>query len=92
MSRGTAASSAANWQKMYVAALLEGDNARIPSLIVRAEQAIVERARELFKAEGDHLEEEQRLDEALYALHALKSCLAVHGGFAGTGTYTSASR
>jgi len=71
-----------DWREIYVRALLEGDKDRVPSLIVEAERAIVERARELFQASGDNIEEEEALDDALYALHALKSCLATHGRFA----------
>ncbi len=70
------------WKELYVAALLENETERIPSLIDDAEQAIRVRARELFGASGDHIEEETALDDALYALHALKSCLAIHGRFA----------
>jgi|ERR1700733_5327652 hypothetical protein len=69
-------------EDIYVRALLEGGKDRIPSLIVEAERAIVERARELFQALGDNIEEGEALDDALYALHALKSCLATHGRFA----------
>jgi hypothetical protein len=70
------------WRDLYVAALLEGDEYRVPERISVAERAIVDRSRELFAATGDHIEEEEALDDALYALHALKSCLAVHGRFA----------
>jgi len=70
------------WKDLYVAALLEGDAARVPVLIANAERAIVERARELFSAAGDHVQEEEALDDALYALHALKSCIQIHGRFA----------
>jgi len=73
---------AQKWKDLYVAALLEGDEDRIPSLIAEAEHAIVARARELFAAAGDHIQEEEAMDDALYALHALRSCLAVHGRFA----------
>lgn len=70
------------WKDLYVAALLEGDVDKIPLLITRAEQAIVGRSAELFHATGDMIHEEEAMDDALYALHALKSCLAVHGRFA----------
>lgn len=70
------------WKDLYIAALLEGDRAKLPSLINDAERAIVNRARELFQSQGDHIQEQEGLDDALYALHALKSCLTVHGGFA----------
>lgn len=71
-----------SWKDLYVAALLEGEVDRIPILIAEAEHAIVVRARELFTAPGDNIQEEEALDDALYALHALKSCLAIHGRFA----------
>jgi hypothetical protein len=71
-----------SWKDLYVAALLEGDKDRMPSLIIEAEKAIVNRARELFEADGDNIQEQEGLDDALYALHALKTCLAIHGGFA----------
>jgi len=45
-----------NWKDIYVRALREGDEDRVPSLIVEAERAIVERARELFQASGDNIE------------------------------------
>jgi hypothetical protein len=70
------------WQDLYVAALMEGDREKIPLLIGEAERAIVDRARELFAAGGDNIQEEEGLDDALYALHALKTCLTVHGKFA----------
>jgi hypothetical protein len=75
-------SSKEEWKDLYVAALLEGDKDKIPFLIDQAERAIVDRARELFNADGDHIQEEEGLDDALYALHALKTCLATHGRFA----------
>jgi hypothetical protein len=70
------------WRDLYVAALLESDEQKIPALITQAERAIVDRARVLFGASGDNIEEEEALDDALYALRALSSCLAIHGRFA----------
>jgi hypothetical protein len=75
-------SQAKGWKDLYVAALLEGNVDRIPPLIADAERAIVDRARVLFTTPGDNIQEEEALDDALYALHALKSCLAVHGRYA----------
>jgi hypothetical protein len=75
-------SQAKDWKELYLAALLEDDRNRVPGLIVEAERAIVQRARELFQAGGDNIDEEQGLDDALYALRALKSCLTTHNGFA----------
>jgi len=65
----------ANWRALYCAALSETDTMRIPALIAAAEKAIVIRARELFSAGADTIEEDQALDDALYALRALQSCL-----------------
>jgi hypothetical protein len=61
---------------------MEVDNDRMTTRIADAERLIVERARELFKASGDNIQEEEALDDALYALKALKTCLEIHGGFA----------
>lgn len=64
-----------SWRALYTAALFEKDKNRIPTRIAEAERAIVARARELFSAGSDTIEEDQALDDALYALRALQSCL-----------------
>jgi hypothetical protein len=64
-----------NWRELYTAALFETDDSRLAGRIADAERAIVDRARELFSAGSDTIEEDQALDDALYALHALQSCL-----------------
>jgi hypothetical protein len=51
------------WKELYIAALLEGYKDRMPLLIIQAEQAIVRRARQLFKAEGNNIEEGIRNDK-----------------------------
>jgi precorrin-2 methylase len=66
-----------SWRDLYTAALFETDRERIPERIADAEHAIVARARELFSAGNDTIEEDQALDDALYALRALQSCLQV---------------
>jgi hypothetical protein len=58
------------WRELYTAALFETDTNRIPERIAAAERAIVARARELFAATSDTIEEDQALDDALYALGA----------------------
>jgi hypothetical protein len=67
--------SVQNWRTLYTAALFETDRSRVPARIAEAEQAIVARARELFSVGNDTIEEDQALDDALYALRALQSCL-----------------
>lgn len=64
-----------SWRDLYSAALFETDKSRIPCRIADAEKAIVARARELFSAGADTIEEDQALDDALYALRALQNCL-----------------
>jgi hypothetical protein len=64
-----------NWRELYTAALFETERERMPARIADAEKAIQIRARELFSAGCDTIEEDQALDDALYALRALQSCL-----------------
>jgi hypothetical protein len=63
------------WRELYCAALFERDTDKIASRIKEAERAIVARGRELFGADTDTIEEDQALDDALYALRALQGCL-----------------
>jgi hypothetical protein len=63
------------WRELYIAALFETDDSRLPARIADAERAIVARARELFSAGADTIEEDQLLDDALYALRALQTCM-----------------
>jgi hypothetical protein len=78
----TAQIQSEQWRDLYVAGLLEGDVQQLPRLIDQAERAIVARARVLFDTAGDHIQEEVSMDDAMYALHALKSCIALHRKFA----------
>jgi hypothetical protein len=64
-----------HWRDLYVSALFETDRIRLPKRIAEAEHAIVARARELFSANTDTIEEDQALDDALYSLRALQNCL-----------------
>jgi len=61
------------WHSLYQAALFETDRTKIPDRIAEAEKAILERVKELFVVKTDHIEEDQVLDDALYALRALRS-------------------
>jgi hypothetical protein len=63
------------WAQSYKAALFELDANKVSGRIAEAETALVTRARELFHAAGDNIEEEQAVDDAMYALHALRSAL-----------------
>jgi hypothetical protein len=59
------------WPQFYKAALFEPDANKVSDRIVEAKTALVTRARELFHSAGDNIEEEQAVDDAMYALHAL---------------------
>ena len=61
------------WRDLYKAALFEVDKTRLPERMAQAEKAVVLRARELFYAAGDNIEEGQALDDAMYTLHALRN-------------------
>jgi len=74
MNQGTFNPTLTGWRALYVAALFETDKDRLPARIADAEKAIVARSRELFSAGSDTIEEDQALDDALYALRALQSC------------------
>ena len=64
-----------NWREVYKAALLETDEQRMPLRIAEAEKALIMRERELFSSPGANSEEGQAVDDALYALQALRNCL-----------------
>ena len=72
-----------HWRDLYKAALFEVDRARLPQRIHEARTAVVLRGRELFNC-GGNFEESEDLEDALYALQALASCLQM-------GTRTSAA-
>jgi len=63
------------WAQFYKAALFELDANKVSDRIAEAETALVERARQLFYSAGGNIEEEQAVDDAMYALHAVRSPL-----------------
>jgi hypothetical protein len=74
MNTGSAKSvDSAGWRKLYTAALFEIDRTRLPDRIAHAEQAVALRVGELLHVAGDHIEEGEALEDAKYALHALRS-------------------
>jgi hypothetical protein len=78
MSAGVAASPInKSWKELYRAAVFETDKNQVSVRIAHAEWALAVRARELFHADSEHLQQRQAVDTAIYALHILRS----------TGTY-----
>ena len=61
------------WKDLYTAGLFEVDKTKLPERIAQAEEALALRARELFHVAGDNIEEGEALDDAMYALHALRN-------------------
>lgn len=72
---GNPCDSSLAWHSLYQAALFESDREKIPARIDAAERAILERVKHLFALKSDHIEEDQVLDDALYALRALRNCV-----------------
>ena len=74
-SSGNSSDSFLAWHSLYQAALFESDREKIPARIDAAEKAILDRVKQLFVIKSDHIEEDQVLDDALYALRALRNCV-----------------
>jgi hypothetical protein len=74
MSTGSSKSlDSRTWRELYKAALFEVDKTKLPERIAQAEKAIALKARALFYVAGDSIEEGQALDDAVYALRALRN-------------------
>jgi uncharacterized protein YktB (UPF0637 family) len=83
MSTGTSrTSSQLAWHVLYHAALFETDRNKVPRLIEESEKAILSRIKELFVTSADHIEEDIVLDDASYALRALRNCIHSEAGAA----------
>ncbi len=61
-----------NWKTLYRAAILETDRRLLAQRVLDAEEAVRLRGREIFYADGT-TEEEEALDDALYALRAFRT-------------------
>jgi hypothetical protein len=60
------------WKTLYRAAILETNKGLLPQRVSEAEEAVKARGREIFYGNGT-AEEEEALDDALYALHAFRT-------------------
>ena len=61
-----------NWKTLYRAAMLETNKNAVLQRVWEAEEAVKARGRELFYCNGT-AEEQEALEDALYALRALRS-------------------
>jgi len=61
-----------HWKTLYRAAITEKNKSVIPQKVSAAEQALLARGRELFYNGGTR-EEQESLEDALYALRAFRS-------------------
>ena len=66
-----------SWKQLCEAALLELDSIKLPYRILAAEDAIAKRVKELEEQPTDHNDEREALDDAAYAMRALRSTLEV---------------
>ena len=64
-----------SWKGLYQAAICESNLNKLPGRIDDAEAALVIRARELYHAVDDELEEKESLDDAMCILHVLRRSL-----------------
>ena len=67
-----------SWQALYKAALFETDAQKLGSRIEEARRALVLRSRDLFSLPPNCDGEAEAIDDAMYALTALQSCLQLN--------------
>ena len=66
------------WRALYRSAIFARNIGKDPSSITEAEQAVIARARELYREAGPEVEvEREALEGALYALRALRNNLVL---------------
>jgi hypothetical protein len=61
-----------DWRPLYRAAILETNKRLLPQRVLKAEEAVRAREREIFYGNGT-LEEKEALEDALYALGAFRT-------------------
>ena len=64
-----------NWRRLYEAALFESDSSKLASRIEEARSALVLRSRVELATTSNCEGEAEAIEDALYALQALESCL-----------------
>jgi hypothetical protein len=64
-----------DWHELYRAALFETDMSKLTARIEEARKALIVRSRQLFATSPNYDGETEAIENALYALQALESCL-----------------
>lgn len=64
-----------DWHELYISALFETDMSKLTARIEEARKALIVRSRELFATSPNYDGETEAIENALYALQALESCL-----------------
>ena len=72
---GESAETLQNWRGLYKAALFETDTNKQSRRIEEARTALASRSRELFASSPNYDGETEAIENALYVLQALESCL-----------------
>jgi hypothetical protein len=75
-SSSSSRSSDQGWKDLYISALFESDKSKMANKITQAQTAIAFERRRLMALDND-VHERQRLDNALFSLRALRSCLSI---------------
>ena len=66
------------WRTLYQAALAERDVQKLPLRIEETRRALVLRSRELFSTSPNYDGESEAIEDAMYALKALETCLKLN--------------
>ena len=67
-----------SWRGLYKAAFFETDASKLPLRIEEARRELVSRSRERFATSPNCDGEVEAIEDALYALHAVESCMKLH--------------
>ena len=74
MNPGSLPCPSRHWKSLYRAAILESNPSLVAKRLADAEQAVLARGRELFNSSAT-AEEQEALEDALYALRAFRTAM-----------------
>jgi hypothetical protein len=79
--RPTMSTEMQDWRQLYLSALFETDNEKLPMRLAQAERALILRDRQLLALHANDSEEFKAVHKGLYALRALRTCFNVTTDF-----------